>query len=76
MSNDTDLQQLLAEMRDIQRAHFEEYRKVTRESLELQRHAVARQEEAVRFSSRIVLVILAVIVVVIGILFSLRAEYF
>jgi len=40
-----DVIALLVEIRDLQRAHLEEYRRVTQESLELSRRAVARQEQ-------------------------------
>jgi hypothetical protein len=43
-----DFVHLLVEIRDLQREHLEEYRRVTRESLELQRRAVARQEHTAR----------------------------
>jgi len=40
-----DLIHLLVEIRDLHREHLEEYRRVTQESLELQRRAVRRQEQ-------------------------------
>lgn len=47
---------LLVEIRDIQREHLEEYRRVTQESLELQRSAVKRQEQIGRLYQRVVFV--------------------
>jgi len=40
-----DDQQLLAEIRDILEEQLEEYKRVTSQSLEYQRRAVARQEQ-------------------------------
>jgi hypothetical protein len=56
-----DFIHLLAEIRDIQREHLEEYRRVTEEALELQRRAVQRQEQFSRLYRR-VLVVGAVII--------------
>ena len=44
MTDDTT-RKLLEEIRDAQREHLAEYRSVTRQSLDLQRQAVARQEQ-------------------------------
>ena len=44
MTDDTT-RRLLEEIRDVQREHLAEYRNVTRQSLELQRQAVMRQEQ-------------------------------
>jgi CHASE3 domain sensor protein len=51
-----DFIHLLVEIRDIQREHLEEYRRVTGESLELQRQAVRRQEKLGRLYQRVVAV--------------------
>jgi hypothetical protein len=40
-----DVIRLLVEIRDTQREHLEEYRRMARESLELSRLAVQRQEQ-------------------------------
>jgi CHASE3 domain sensor protein len=40
-----EIRQLLKEIRDAQREHLAEYRRVTERSLELQQRAVARQEQ-------------------------------
>ena len=45
---------LLSEIRDIQRQQLDEYRRVTAESLEIQRTAVIRQQEMSRFYKRAV----------------------
>jgi len=46
---------LLEEIRDVQREHLAEYRRVTQQSLELQQRAVARQEQVSLIYKRIVL---------------------
>jgi CHASE3 domain sensor protein len=51
-----DFIHLLVEIRDIQREHLEEYQRVTRESLELQRRAVRRQEQFTRLYRWVLLV--------------------
>jgi hypothetical protein len=45
MEDQKRIETLLEEIRDAQRDHLEEYRLVTGESLELQKRAVARQEQ-------------------------------
>ena len=51
-----DFAHLLVEIRDIHREHLEEYRRVTGESLELQRQAVKRQEQLGRLYKRVAVV--------------------
>lgn len=41
----SDELKLLVEIREVQREHLAEYRRVTQESLALQKQAVARQEQ-------------------------------
>jgi hypothetical protein len=45
MDSDEPTRKLLEEIRDVGREHLAEYRRVTQESLELQRRAVGRQEQ-------------------------------
>ena len=45
MMTDDTTRKLLEEIRDAQREHLAEYRRVTRQSLDLQRQAVSRQEQ-------------------------------
>jgi len=45
MMTDDTTRKLLEEIRDAQREHLAEYRSVTRQSLDLQRQAVSRQEQ-------------------------------
>lgn len=73
---ESDELKLLTEIRDAQREHLAEYRKVTQESLALQKQAVARQEQIVRLYRRVVLaggaVILLVLIFLFYYVFSLR----
>lgn len=48
MTQDNRTEQLLTELLETQRAHLEEYKRVTSESLRLQRHAVETQARYVR----------------------------
>src|SRR5262249_42526582 len=50
---ESDELKLLTEIRDVQREHLAEYRKVTQESLALQKQAVTRQEQIARLSRRV-----------------------
>jgi len=62
--NDSDrVEQLLTQILEVQRAHLEEYKRVTSQSLELQRHAVETQSRHVLLYRR---VIVAVAIVVVG----------
>ena len=45
MEADDRVQKLLEEIRDVQREHLAEYRRVTQQLLELQQRVVARQEQ-------------------------------
>lgn len=45
MNGEDEIRQLLKEIRDTQREHLAEYRRVTERSLELQQRAVARQAQ-------------------------------
>ena len=45
MIMDKDTLHVLAQIRDLQQEHLAEYRRVTEESLALQRQAVSRQEQ-------------------------------
>jgi hypothetical protein len=52
MSQGEEQGRLLGEIRDLLAAQLEEYRRVTGESLEMQRRAVARQEQLGRLYKR------------------------
>jgi hypothetical protein len=56
METGDDIQKLLEEIRDGQREHLAEYKRVTQQSLELQKRAVARQEQVGLLYKRIVLI--------------------
>ena len=51
-----EIRQLLKEIRDTQREHLAEYRRVTERSLELQQRAVARQEQMANVYRRLLTV--------------------
>jgi ferric-dicitrate binding protein FerR (iron transport regulator) len=55
MEPDDATHKLLEEIRDAQREHLAEYRRVTQLSLELQQRAVARQEQVSQIYKRVVL---------------------
>lgn len=56
MNGEPALRQLLTEIRDTQREHLAEYRRVTERSLELQQRAVARQEQMGQLYRRLLIV--------------------
>jgi hypothetical protein len=56
MESGDDIAKLLEEIRDAQREHLAEYKRVTQQSLELQQRAVARQEQVGLLYKRIVLI--------------------
>ena len=55
MTDDTT-RKLLEEIRDAQREHLAEYRSVTRQSLDLQKQAVTRQEQLGNMYRRVITV--------------------
>ena len=64
-----DVIAFLVEIRDLQRAHLEEYRRVTQEQLELSRRAVLRQEQFARLY-RGVLVVGGLVLIGLGVLLA------
>jgi len=56
MEADDRTHRLLEEIRDAQREHLAEYRRVTDQTLELQRRIIARQEQVSYLYKRVVLV--------------------
>ena len=56
MGQDEEIRKLLQDIRDAQREHLAEYRRVAERSLEIQERAVARQEQAGRLVRQIVFV--------------------
>ena len=70
----TETNRLLIEIRDAQREHLALYRRVTEESLEMQRLAVLRQEQAVKLSQRAIVAIAAAVICLLVLFVLLRAE--
>ena len=66
---ESDELKLLTEIRDGQREHLAEYRKVAQESLSLQKQAVARQEQIAKLYRRVLVAGGAVILLVLILLF-------
>ena len=62
MNDNNRTEQLLTQILEAQRAHLEEYKRVTSQSLDLQRQGVETQNRHVRLYRR-VLVVLAIIMV-------------
>jgi len=56
MDSEEEIRQLLRDIRDAQREHLAEYRRVAERSLALQQRAVARQEQMGHLYRRLVLV--------------------
>ena len=56
MTDDQRTHTLLEEIRDVQKESLAEYRRVTQQSLELQRQATARQQQMVQVYRRVLLV--------------------
>ena len=72
MAPDDDARRLLEEIRDAQREHLAEYRRVTQQSLELQKQAVLRQEQMAGLYRRVLafggIMTLALLVLLIALL--------
>ena len=75
MEADEHTHRLLEEIRDAQREHLAEYRRVTRQSLELQQRAVARQEQIGLIYKRIVLLGGLLVAVLLGLLLYLLVRW-
>jgi ferric-dicitrate binding protein FerR (iron transport regulator) len=74
-SDDERTHRLLEEIRDAQREHLAEYRRVTQQSLELQQRAVSRQAELGRLYRRIVVLGGSLIVVLMALLIYLLVHW-
>jgi hypothetical protein len=61
MSDNERIEQLLAQILEMQRAHLDEYKRVTTQSLELQRNAVETQNRHVRLYRRVIAVSVVII---------------
>jgi len=56
MNENDRTEQLLSQILDAQRAHLEEYKRVTTQSLDLQRQGVETQSRHVRLYRRVILI--------------------
>jgi CHASE3 domain sensor protein len=72
---DEQTHKLLQEIRDGQREHLAEYRRVTQQSLELQESAFARQQQVVAVYKRILLVGAVLVAALLGLLVYLLARW-
>jgi hypothetical protein len=75
MQPDDRTQELLEEIRDAQREHLAEYRRVTQRSLDLQQRAVERQQEVSRLYKRIVVLGGGLVVVLMTLLLYLLVRW-
>ena len=75
MMTDDTTRKLLEEIRDAQREHLAEYRSVTRQSLDLQKQAVTRQEQLGTMYRRVIAVGGAVSLVLLGLLVFLLTRW-
>ena len=66
MDENDEVKLLLTRILEVQRAHLEEYKRVTSQSLELQRHAVEMQSRHVLLYRRVLLVGAILIVGLLG----------
>ena len=72
---DETTRKLLEEIRDAQREHLAEYRSVTRQSLDLQKQAVTRQEQLGTMYRRVIAVGGVVSLVLLGLLVFLLTRW-
>jgi ferric-dicitrate binding protein FerR (iron transport regulator) len=75
MESGDEIRQLLREIRDAQREHLAEYRRVAERSLELQQRAVARQEQLGQFSRKLIGVGGILVVALLALLVYLLARW-
>ena len=73
--SDDQTRRLLEEIRDLQREQLAEYRRVTQQSLDLQKRAVDRQQQLGRLYSRVVGLGAGLVLVLIGLLVYLLARW-
>jgi len=71
MEEQSRTEKLLEEIRDLQRENLDEYKRVTTQSLEMQKRAVDRQEQVAKIY-RIALIVSAVLIIgIIALIFYL-----
>lgn len=75
MEGGEEVRRLLQEIRDAQREHLAEYRRVTDRSLEIQERALARQEQIGRLYRRVILVGVLLVVPLLGLLIYILARW-
>jgi hypothetical protein len=75
MEDSSDIRRLLEEIRDTQREHLAEYRRVTQQSIELQQRAVTRQEQVSLLYRRVVLTGGALVVALVILLVYLLVQW-
>ena len=75
MDSEEEIRQLLRDIRDAQREHLAEYRRVAERSLALQQRAVARQEQMGHLYRRLVLVGGGLVAVLLALLVYLLARW-
>ena len=76
MESDEEIRQLLRDIRDAQREHLAECRRVTERSLEVQQRAVAQQEQVSHLYRRLVLVGGGLVAVLLALLIYLVLIYY
>jgi len=76
MESDDELRLLLRDIRDAQREHLAECRRVTERSLEVQQRAVAQQEQVSHLYRRLVLVGGGLVAVLLALLIYLVLIYY
>ena len=75
MESDDPTRRLLEEIRDAQREHLAEYRRVTQQSLELQQRGIARQESFSGIYKRVLLVGGVMVVALLALLIYLLVRW-
>ena len=75
MQESDEIKKLLIELRDAQREHLAEYRRVTQESLAMQRQAVTRQEQVSRLYQRVVISGAILVAGLVGLLIYLISRF-
>jgi hypothetical protein len=75
MERDDDTHRLLQEIRDAEREHLAEYRRVTQQSLDLQQRAVTRQEQITQIYKRVVLIGGILVAALLGLLLYLLVRW-
>jgi len=75
MTSEEELRRLLTEIRDIQRDHLAEYRRVTERSLDLQQRAVGRQEQMVQVYRRLLVIGGGMVAILLMLLVYLLAKW-